>query len=194
MSGSQGPGTPRRSRRWQPLATPLIQSTDSKIEANWEGAPVYTRTCNPDVDLMQEERDEREETFNGAEGHDEQTVFYAAFSLKKPNSKQQRAKGRILSDDITTYKVGDTITVETDTLSRQRRPPSVAVIVSMWEVRRKNEVHALAPHAQISRMRIRVHWFLRPSELAAIRQKREHAPVRDDSCLMTFKANCGLKE
>ena len=66
------------------------------------------------------------------------------------------------------------ILVETDVLYRQKKPPSVAVIVSMWEVKPVGEALSGDP----DQMRIRVHWFLRPSELAAIRQKRDHEEVR----------------
>jgi origin recognition complex subunit 1 len=126
---------------------------------------------------MQEEREAREEEEIRAEeteDEEEETVFYASFVMKRPN-KPQRGKQASGSEESRTFRLGDAITVETDTLYRQKKPPSVAVIVSMWEVRKKGgeeEEH------DSSKMRFRVHWFLRPSELAAIREKRDHAEVR----------------
>ncbi|KAF6760325.1 replication control protein 1 [Ephemerocybe angulata] len=171
------PQTPRRSRRFQPLATPFLQRQTVKPECTWEGEPINTRPCNPELDLMQEERDEREEANQGEEedSDTEKTVFYSAFTIKVSKPKQLRTKQASGGDDdeVRTFRLGDTITIETDTLSRQRRPPSVAVIVSMWEVRKGGE--ELTREHDSSKMRLRVHWFLRPSELAAIREKREHA-------------------
>jgi origin recognition complex subunit 1 len=73
-----------------------------------------------------------------------------------------------------TYKVGDTVMVETDTLYIMKRPPSIGVIVAMWETRKEEDSDTLT---DASRMRIRIHWFLRPTELASIRAKREHQDV-----------------
>lgn len=168
------PQTPRRSRRFQPLATPYLQQQTTKTECTWEGEPIHTRPCNPELDLLPEEREEREyaeEETSEDQRPEEETVFYTKCSLTRPKAKQARVKQAAGGQDTLTLRLGDTITVETDTLSRQRRPPSVAVIVSMWEVKQKGVDE---PEQTASRMRLRVHWFLRPSELPAIREKREH--------------------
>ncbi|RXW21306.1 hypothetical protein EST38_g4564 [Candolleomyces aberdarensis] len=187
------PQTPRRSRRFQPLATPFLQRQTTGAVCQWEGEPILIRPCNPDLDLMQEEREAREEEGSLAEEKEdgEETVFYASFTMKRPN-KPQRGKQASESEESRTFRLGDTITVETDTLYRQKKPPSVAVIVSMWEVRKKGEDEGREHDS--SKMRFRVHWFLRPSELAAIREKREHAEVRqwyslDSKCLLTIVQN-----
>ncbi len=73
-----------------------------------------------------------------------------------------------------TYKVGDTVMVETDTLYIMKCPPSIGVVVAMWETRKQEDADTLT---DASRMRIRVHWFLRPTELASIWSKREHEDV-----------------
>ncbi|TFK26510.1 P-loop containing nucleoside triphosphate hydrolase protein [Coprinopsis marcescibilis] len=170
--------TPRRSRRFQPLATPLLkQAPPPGFDCSWRGEPIFTRACNDDLDLTQEDREAKEEEQDDKQAGDkekveEETVFYASFTVKKPRPKQYRGKGSAAIKDLDhVYRPGDTILVETDVLCRQRRPPSVAVIISMWEVKKGGEDVSGDP----SRMRVRVHWFLRPSELAAIRQKREHA-------------------
>lgn len=181
MARDLAPQTPRRSRRFQPLATPFLQRQTTKTECSWEGAPLYARPCNADFDLMQEERDEREQAeVEGEAGvqvpqDQDETVFYAQFTMKRPRVKPSRAKQSASGEGVLTFRVGDAITVETDTLYRQRRPPSVAVIVSMWEVKKMGEYPA---ECDSSKMRLRVHWFLRPSELAAIREKRDHEKVR----------------
>ena len=68
------------------------------------------------------------------------------------------------------YHVGDTVMVGTDTLYIMKRPPSIGVIVAMWETRKKGDLRI---RADASRIRIRIYWFLRPTELASIRAKRE---------------------
>ncbi|KAJ2916784.1 hypothetical protein MD484_g3647, partial [Candolleomyces efflorescens] len=155
-----------------PLATPFLQRQTTGTNCQWEGEPVLIRPCNPDLDLMQEERDAREEELQAEETEDEEeTVFYASFVMKR-STKPHRGKQPSGSEESRTFRLGDAITVETDTLYRQKKPPSIAVIVSMWEVRKKGEE---TEEHDSSKMRFRVHWFLRPSELAAIREKRDHA-------------------
>jgi origin recognition complex subunit 1 len=119
-----------------------------------------------------DEGDEEDKTEEEEEKLKEETVFYASFTVKKPRPKQYRGKNSA-GDEAKVYKPGDVILVETDVLYRQKKPPSVAVIVSMWEVKPVGQDISGDP----DKMRLRVHWFLRPSELAAIRQKREHAEV-----------------
>lgn len=172
MTRELPPQTPRRSRRFQPLATPFLQRQKAGVVCQWEGEPVLIRPVDPDFDLMQEERETREEE-GSPEEEEEETLFYTSFRMKRPKSKSQR--GKPTEEESRTFRVGDTITVETDTLYRQKKPPSIAVIVSMWAVRKKVEEEATEHDS--SKMRFRVHWFLRPSELAAIREKREHAEV-----------------
>ena len=175
MARQLQPQTPRRSRRFQPLATPFLQRQTTGTNCQWEGEPVLIRPCKPDLDLMQEERDAREEELQAEETEDEEeTVFYASFVMKR-STKPHRGKQPSGSEESRTFRLGDAITVETDTLYRQKKPPSIAVIVSMWEVRKKGEE---TEEHDSSKMRFRVHWFLRPSELAAIREKRDHAEVR----------------
>lgn len=170
------PVTPtRRSKRFQPLATPSGKPT-TQLDCFWDGQPIYTRSVNSDLDLLQDERDElsREDIDNL------ETVFYNGLSMKTQKAKIYRsgkynAKKRKIEETRQIYHVGDTILIETDTLYRVRRPPSVAVIVAMWECRSKD---VFAAQVDSRKMRIRVHWFLRPTELASIRAKREHAEVR----------------
>lgn len=172
MAKDTVPVTPtRRSKRFQPLATPSGKPT-IRLDCFWDGRPVYTRPVNPDLDLLQDERDELSE-----EGlSDLETVFYNGLSMETQKAKFYRGgKKRKVEEVREIYRVGDTILIETDTLYRVRRPPSVAVIVAMWECRSKDVFNDEV--ADSRRMRIRVHWFLRPTEMASIRAKREHTEV-----------------
>jgi origin recognition complex subunit 1 len=136
-----------------------------------------------DIDAREEDEDE-DKPEEERPKRNEETVFYASCTVKKPRPKQYRGKSSS-GDEAKVYKPGDVILVETDVLYRQKKPPSVAVIVSMWEVKPVGEAVSGDP----DQMRLRVHWFLRPSELAAIRQKREHAEVRPIFFMMEHISN-----
>lgn len=75
------------------------------------------------------------------------------------------------------FRVGDTVLVKS-----QAKHPSVAVIVALWDVKTKDgEVDGLLPQ------KVKVHWFLRGSELPSVRAKKEkHAQVRT---LLFFSAS-----
>ena len=108
------------------------------------------------------------------------TDFYNEFSVsgKKSVGKfarftrgakkgQSKTKGKGKEEEER-YKIGDTVLV-----TSVNRLPSVGVIVGMWENRWENE-----EGEDTRKMRVKIHWFLRPTELAGIRAKREHAVVR----------------
>lgn len=178
------PVTPtRRSKRFQPLATPSTKHT-TQLDCFWDGQPVYRRSVNLDLDLLQDERDElSQEAIDNLE-----TVFYNGLSMTTQKAKifrggKSNSKKRKLEETRQIYRVGDAVLIETDTLYRVRRPPSVAIIVSMWECRSKDE---FSGEVDSSKVRIRVHWFLRPTELASIRAKREHEEVRLFYCCRLF--------
>ncbi|KAF9463967.1 P-loop containing nucleoside triphosphate hydrolase protein [Collybia nuda] len=173
------PQTPRRSKRFQPLATPSRKQSDiESLRRAWSGEPIYIRPTNFNVDLLQEDREALEEDGDGDIDNDLETVFYHAFEMEKAPAKKKyrgggKAKKNEESSSLHTYKVGDTVLIETDTLSRIRRPPSIGIILSMWETRRKREEEE-EEDWDPANMRMRIHWFLRPAELASIRAKRDH--------------------
>jgi len=175
----------RRSKRFQPLATPSGKPT-TKLDCFWTSSPIYTRTLNTDLDLLQDERDELSED----DVSNLETRFYDALNMGTQKYKIYRgAKKRVkIEEKREVYEVGDTILVETDVLYRVRRPPSVAVIVAMWECRDKNGV---GEEVDSNKMRIRVHWFLRPTEMASIRAKREHTQVRKSKIQVSCHQNDG---
>ncbi|KIM40772.1 hypothetical protein M413DRAFT_167654 [Hebeloma cylindrosporum] len=170
------PQTPtRRSQRFQPTATPSSKNNNI-LQCEWVGEPIFTRPCNPELDLLAEERDEKDK---GDDDDDEETeeeqevetVFYEAFKMKrKATSYRGTKRMKVAKAELQTYRVGDTVMIETDTLYFMKKPPSIGVIVAMWETRRKGAEH----QGGAPTMRVRIHWFLRPTEMASIRAKREH--------------------
>jgi origin recognition complex subunit 1 len=170
------PQTPtRRSKRFQPLATPSRKhNVTGNLNCSWEDEPIHTRPTIPALDLLQEEQEEQEEN---SDRQCLETVFYSAFSMRSQKARQYRGEKRTSSSRQETFRIGDTVTIETDTFYRKRKPPSVAVIVSMWYTRSKGENDEEA-ELDSNKFRLRVHWFLRPTEMPSVRAKREHKEVR----------------
>jgi origin recognition complex subunit 1 len=172
------PQTPtRRSQRFQPTATPSSKISEKNIlQCEWVGDPIFTRACNAELDLLAEEREEKAKRDEEDDDDDElETVFYESFKMRrKPTSYRGTKRLKVAQTELQTYRVGDTVMVETDTLYLMKKPPSIGVIVAMWETRRKGDENQGAPT-----MRVRIHWFLRPTEMASIRAKREHEEVSD---------------
>jgi origin recognition complex subunit 1 len=114
-----------------------------------------------------------------------ETVFYQSFEIKQKmvakfrGSRQIKGKAKKSADDtrVDKFSLGDTVLIKTDTLCRMRRPPSIGVILAMWETKAKEEEEYESDSAK---MRVRVHWFLRPTELASIRARRNHTKVGSD--------------
>ncbi|KAL1667415.1 P-loop containing nucleoside triphosphate hydrolase protein [Schizophyllum commune] len=166
MSRAAIPPTPRRSRRFAPF---IRQTAKSNCPIEWNGEPILTRPTNIEQDLYPEEREAREEE----EAEKTTTTFYSAFERKavaKPSLKRgkQAAKTKQAPKSDTegvVFKVGDTVSV-----ASLRPQASIGVIVAMWETSALDcideETHP--------RQKVRIHWFLRPSELAKCGAKRDH--------------------
>lgn len=178
MAKGLPPCTPtRRSRRGQPIAISTSQlASTSGSTLSWTSEAVHSRATNPELDLLDDERDlwnkqdeeEREEI---------QTHFYEAFAKQKASaSLKSRGKGgkTAPAGEVETYSLGDTVLAQTWTMAA-RKVPSVAVIVDMWETDPIGEDDERDGQA---RMHLLVHWFLRASDLPAIRAKRDHSEVR----------------
>ena len=123
-------------------------------------------------------------TENDEDDQELETIFYRSFEIKRKTipkfrgGRQAKGKSKKAANGIhmNTFSIGDTVLIKTDTLYRMHRPPSVGVILAMWETKAKDkddDEHESDP----SKMRVRVHWFLRPTELASIRAKRDHTKV-----------------
>jgi origin recognition complex subunit 1 len=69
------------------------------------------------------------------------------------------------------FKIGDVVLVASNT-----KKPSIAVVTDLWEVvYPADDVEGEDDKAD--RMKVKIHWFLRPEQLARIRQKRDHYEV-----------------
>jgi hypothetical protein len=142
------PQTPRRSKRHQPTVFTNQSSSLSQSRDDKWSSPPL-HTCNAvSTDLI----DDEEST------DDSSTTFYAQFS------RSSRASDKVGSAASEAFSVGDTVLLATNV-----KKPSVGIIIALWEVSRP---------VTDSQMLARVHWFLRPTELAQLRAKRGHLPVR----------------
>ncbi|KZT42160.1 P-loop containing nucleoside triphosphate hydrolase protein [Sistotremastrum suecicum HHB10207 ss-3] len=143
--------TPRRSKRFQPLLSRRPDLLKEKCHYTWIGEPTLVRpTEDADHTPPDEDEDERD--------NDQETTFYGGFTR---HSKNVKTSGSI-SDR---FMLGDTVLVKT-----MARVPSVAVLVAMWQVQSREGGD------EVPEMRIKVHWFLRPTELPGVRAKRKHRP------------------
>jgi origin recognition complex subunit 1 len=143
------PQTPRRSKRHHPT--------------------VFT-TGNPSS-LSQPYRDEcassplhtRSTTFADLVD-DEEPIDGASTSFYSSVLRSSRAPDKIGKVAFEKFSIGDTVLLATNF-----RSPSIGVIIALWKV-------SIA--VKDSQTFAKVHWFLRPAELARSRVKREHLEVR----------------
>lgn len=185
------PETPRRSTRLTHAAPLVARNTrprDSEI-CTFPGNPTHSRPSVRD-DFMEEREwveangdpdsdDEREEW--DREEKILMTRFYDSFAVSGrrttaglarylgiSHKSKPKAKAKAKEPEER-YRVGDTVLVHS-----VNRLPSVGVITSMWENHWTREDDGVELDSKV----VKIHWFLRPSELAGVRAKREHQPVR----------------
>lgn len=140
--------TPRRSKRYQPQVV-------DQAELRRSSESGISWLGEPLLTRKTKAVDVRDvESFDEDEGCE--TVFYNGFS-------KLGGTGNARSYDYLFY-LGDMVLVKT-----HGKLPSIGVIVAMWEVRPVDDI----PYEQV-----KVHWFLRPSELPNVRARREHEAVR----------------
>ncbi|KAJ6544983.1 P-loop containing nucleoside triphosphate hydrolase protein [Mycena vulgaris] len=158
------PKTPtRRSKRGQPIAA-IVSKASGSSDDKWSGEKVHERPMEPELDMFPDKlaaweykpEDERA---------DYKAVFYDAFERKERGASQ-----------TTTFTVGDTVAVATESIYKRDKIPSIAVIVAMWELVAEDGTaeEDIEEEDKDTGLMVRIHWFLRPSELAAIRAKHEH--------------------
>jgi origin recognition complex subunit 1 len=175
--------TPRRSNRLS--RNPLVVRNPHKKSPSevytWTSDPIYSRPSIQDDFLDDEwEQARGDDDDEDVDGRNLMTDFYDGFSVSGKKiagkfvrftrgTKKGRPKNKAkANDEEERYKIGDTVLV-----TSVNRLPSVGVIVGMWENRWENE-----DGEETQKMRVKIHWFLRPTELAGIRAKREHVIVR----------------
>ncbi|KAJ3783927.1 P-loop containing nucleoside triphosphate hydrolase protein [Lentinula aff. detonsa] len=160
------PRTPtRRTTRSQNyhLVNSPTKATDVSQYAWTSPKPLFARALDSKWDLLEDDRLEFEQ-LDDEEKDQLETRFYD--ELRSANTLKAKKYGKTTGkrkpgEEFTTYAIGDTVLVNSN-----NRLPSIAVIVDMWETDLGGE--------NIQSMRVRVHWFDRPSELPSIRAKRYH--------------------
>jgi origin recognition complex subunit 1 len=143
------PQTPRRSKRHHPnVFTANNPSSFSRPHDDKWASPPSHTRSTINADLV----DDEQPTDHAS------TTFYPDFV----RSYRVADKGGKATSDK--FSIGDTVLLATNA-----RRPSIGVIIALWQVSRaETDLQMLA----------RVHWFIRPTELAQSRAKREHLEVR----------------
>jgi origin recognition complex subunit 1 len=183
--------TPRRSNRLSrnPLVIRNPQPKSTSEAYNWTSDLIHSRPSIREDFLDDSEweeakgDDDNDEDNENVEKRSVMTEFYDGLFIngrksagrfarftkvaKKGKPREGKGKGNGKGEEGV-YKIGDTVLV-----TSANRLPSVGVIVGMWENCWEDEVGE-----ETRKMRVKIHWFLRPTELAGIRAKREHAMVR----------------
>ena len=176
MSEAPPPQTPtRRSQRFQPTATPVKWINNKAIlECVWASEPVYVRPTDSAIDFLPEEQEEEAVSKDDNDNEIEalETFFYSSFTMKRKVASLSGGRRGAVKLVHRIYHVGDTVLIETDSMYLVKRPPSVGVIVAMWQIKGNAQ-----ETADFNKMRVRIHWFLRPKEMASIRAKRQHEEV-----------------
>ncbi|KAG7089145.1 hypothetical protein E1B28_010851 [Marasmius oreades] len=167
--------TPRRSKRGQPIVTSPSKVNRTR-KATWLSESSYERPTDPELDLFPDELERWREEMEGGQDtqplHDCQTRFYAELEIANPWARRtSKGKGKAKGpspEDTMSYKIGDTVLVETfNYMHMAKKVPNVAVIVDMWET-------DYSGPEETGKMKVLVHWFVRPSELPTYRAKRNH--------------------
>ncbi|KAJ7076450.1 P-loop containing nucleoside triphosphate hydrolase protein [Mycena belliarum] len=153
----EAPKTPtRRSRRGQPIVT-IISKSETSAQDEWAGEKVHERPMKPELDMPPERFAEWEE-----EPEDERSSFRAIFYKAFQRTERGASK-------TTLFSVGDTVAIQTEGHYKREKKSSIGVIVAMWDLVGDGD-----NHEEDAQMLVRIHWFLRPSELAGIRVKRDY--------------------
>lgn len=191
------PTTPRRSKRFQPTVFANTSSLVSRLSSTdiWtdESRPCHSRPTTVD-DLFEPDeidldiiRDDEGDTKKVREEEEVEyeTRFYQSFTRRvKPLKAKPTGKGKQKAgvDQKIEFKVGDTVLVVTDL-----RKTSVAVVTAMWEVigGEPNDSDGEDEDGEKGKkMRVRVHWFVKPTQLPSVRVKRDHFEVRISSLVV----------
>lgn len=146
----------RRSRRVQ---------HDLSSEAHADSStPVHTRSVKVATDLTGSQYAELQDEHIDIKTV--QTHFYNSFSQDDFPKKAVKVYGKAKHPshvNTGVFKVGDTVLIDNSS-----RDPSIAVVTGIWKVKHEDKEICL---------NVSVHWFVRPSELPAIRADRRHEEV-----------------
>ena len=158
----------RRSTRFQRIVirSSLEKKINPDVKFAWASSsgPLFTRPLDPKWDLLDEDHEKLHDEED--DKREKETRFYDKLRVTR------KGKGKGSRPQVTTYAVGDTVLVSLD-----NRLPSIAVIVAMWETDLNSEDDEEGGGGE-EKIRLRVHWFDRPSDLPSIRAKRFYHHVR----------------
>jgi origin recognition complex subunit 1 len=143
------PQTPRRSKRHHPIVFAAANSSSLS-------QPRHERWASPPLHTRS--------TISADLVYDEQSILDASTTFYSDFVRSSRATDKVGKAPFEKYSIGDTVLLATNI-----RRPSIGVIIALWEVSRP------VAHSQ---MFVNIHWFLRPTELARSRTRREHLEVR----------------
>jgi len=142
------PQTPRRSKRHHPVVFTATNPSSLSRPRHDKWASVSLHTRDTTSADLVDDDDDESTA-------DASTTFYSHFL------RSSRATDKVGKEK---FSIGDTVLLATNI-----RRPSIGVIIALWEVSKP---------VSDAQMFAKVHWFLRPTELAQSRMKREHLEVR----------------
>ncbi|KAF7790357.1 hypothetical protein EIP86_001312 [Pleurotus ostreatoroseus] len=152
------PNTPlRRSKRGQPMLSVAGPSGSDSRTGEIQAGRVELERPTILEDLSDSQRDKFEEDEYDIE--DFLTRFYYTFERKETTNSVHGKGKRPAITSVETYKIGDTVVVDTTPQL------SIAVITAIWDV--------VGPDGEILN-NVAIHWFLKPTQLASYRARREH--------------------
>jgi origin recognition complex subunit 1 len=169
------PTTPRRSQRQQNQPARVPHHTKYALSSSqtntWTGDPIRTRPAQVTDFLDSEEFDEEDpgvirlyDSFTRRRKVKQVVRTYGKKQTRTPRSSDAGEAGG--PNEL--FKIGDVVFVASET-----KKPSIAVVTDMWEVVYPDDDRE-GEDDKAERMKVRIHWFLRPEQLARIRQKRDH--------------------
>ncbi|TDL25739.1 P-loop containing nucleoside triphosphate hydrolase protein [Rickenella mellea] len=141
----------RRSQRGQPIPRQIDTTALDGQVFSWVGEPKAVRETNP-LDIRFDDLDKIDQDV------EMETHFYNAFTRSRVGKPKKKGKE---VDTAPTFHVGDTVLVSTTA-----KTPSVGVIIAMWRICTMDGTSLVE--------RVKIHWFLRPTELASHRARRDH--------------------
>jgi origin recognition complex subunit 1 len=134
-------------------------------------------------DLFGDEREKWDEEDEEGGMKKMTSLFFKGFRRERWKGKVTNNAGARVSEEV--YVIGDTVLIHTGA-----KLDSVGVIVALWETRFRHSPEGDSDDEDgdeneeaDTRMKAKVHWFLRPSQLATVRAKRDHAEV-NPNCLL----------
>ena len=191
---SEEPTTPRRSSRIIQTGLSVKPAHSFKRGYAW----IWPQKCldSADVDVPASDEEDADAFFPAIIRRNPSATGLnptATSRIRNPNAKKSSRASK--QDDGEVFRIGDTVLVDTQNSSF----PSVGVIVALWQPRTNSgsELSDMDTDGEGEggnirnpkdgkwwvrtdnkpQPRVRVHWFVQPSELPKVRAPRDHAAV-----------------